>query len=74
MHYKRGIKLKKVYMILEALEFMMEFEHCFIGMTKKIFLCNANAIQNDIIPENTIYQLRTWQYDLADIIEFYYAL
>ena len=66
MHYKRGIKLKKVYMILEALEFMMEFEHCFISMTKKIFLCNANAIQNDII--------RTWQYDLADIIEFYYAL
>ncbi len=47
-------------MILEALEFMAEFEQCFLDMVKKIFLCNVNAILDDIIPENTIYQLRTW--------------
>lgn len=61
-------------MILEALEFMAEFEQCFLDMVKKIFLCNVNAILDDIIPGNTIYQLRTWQYDLADIIEFYYTV
>lgn len=61
-------------MILEVFKFMEEFEQCFLDMVKKIFLCNTNAILEDIIPENTIYQLRTWQYDLADILEFYYTI
>ena len=40
---------------------------------KKIFLINILMQMENIIPDNTIYlyQLRNWQFDLADIIEFY---
>ena len=75
MHYKRGIKLKKVYMIWNIMNWMLELEECFVLTVKKIFLINALMQMEDSVPENTLYlyHLRNWQYDLADIIEFYYA-
>ena len=72
MHYKRGIKLKKVYMIWNIMNWMLELEECFVLTVKKIFLINILMQIGNIVPGNTLYlyHLRNWQYDLAEIIEF----
>lgn len=60
-------------MILGALKFMEKFEKTFHKTVKNIFLYNIIAMHKNILPKNTLHQLRTWQYDLADILEFYYT-
>lgn len=50
-----------------------EFEEYFLYICKKTYLHNILAQQDNLVPDNTIYQLRNWQYDLADIIEYYYT-
>lgn len=62
----------KVYMILEILDFMLDLYEKFFIMSEYIFLNNILAQMEDKIPKNTIYQLKNWQYDLADIIFYYY--
>ena len=66
--------LKKVYgfMIYWILDFAEEFDRCLFFTVKKIFLYNVLAQLENTVPDNTIYQLKNWQYDLTDIIELYY--
>lgn len=59
-------------MIYWILDFAEEFDRCLFFTVKKIFLYNVLAQLENTVPDNTIYQLKNWQYDLADIIEFYY--
>lgn len=60
-------------MILEMIYLITEFEEYFLYICKKTYLHNILAQQDNLVPDNTIYQLRNWQYDLADIIEYYYT-
>ena len=55
------------------MNWILELEEYFVLTVKKIFLINILMQMENIIPDNTIYlyQLRNWQFDLADIIEFY---
>ncbi len=60
-------------MIWNIMNWILELEEYFVLTVKKIFLINILMQMENIIPDNTIYlyQLRNWQFDLADIIEFY---
>ena len=61
-------------MIWNIMNWILELEEYFVlTVKKKIFLINILMQMENIIPDNTIYlyQLRNWQFDLADIIEFY---
>lgn len=59
-------------MIFEIFDFMLDLYEKFFIMSEYIFLNNILAQMEDKIPKNTIYQLKNWQYDLADIIFYYY--
>ena len=60
------------FIIYWILDFAEEFDRCLFFTVKKIFLYNVLAQLENTVPDNTIYQLKNWQYDLADIIELYY--
>ena len=69
MDYQREFEIAK-----SNLDMMEEgFEEYFLYICKKTYLHNILAQQDNLVPDNTIYQLRNWQYDLADIIEYYYT-
>ena len=60
------------YIIYWILDFAEKFDRCLFFTVKKIFLYNVLAQLENTVPDNTIYQLKNWLYDLADIIELYY--
>lgn len=60
-------------MVWNIMNWMLELEEYFILTVEKFFFINTLMQMEDIVPENQLYlyHLRNWQFDLADIIEFY---
>ena len=50
------------YIIYWILDFAEEFDRCLFFTVKKIFLYNVLAQLENTVPDNTIYQLKNWQY------------